>query len=1165
MVDEYVSGRFRLERRILKGDPKKGTPDLWQASDAGDLYYVKAWRKPSGDASDVKAMWNREVRSLMRLQSYPGAGELFVRLHHLDDDEKHYYAVLDGGRRLLLSQMLENRRLYDWMQNLFEVGRRRPLWEGMLRVAEALSILHREGTIHRSFSTASIFSGPEGKGDFRLSGFEWSIRVAGTDGGSGRPSQGNVLRAPELETGEYSAATDWHDFGIALAELFGLPQKNFKKISAFRDAINKLSTLNNAEKEVILQILHENPEHRLADDTSVVQALRDVVRNLNVATSGAGRSAILAVRLGAEVKLSQAIERATQGKVPTSDINGQHKWLVNDLRGDIRIVARPTPFPHYVLRGEHLEYKMREWNVDGNSTWNIGFCETAESCPHFTNDDQSYSLGERSLEVLKLPEVRRNFRAIRDRGTSWDKLFPFKVSKATLEPYLRDLHDFFSITQQLDTALTIAQIVPVELISYDRSLNDTEIEVTPKTEGDRDTLAQQLGLASPAQQLKEWLKLGAESVAVDDEDDPDRDEYALLTRRTLVSDSGSETDWYFSGAEPRESGPIYRFRTQGHPPVAPGTYYLAKNYGGTIAQIRRRFKAIEQMRSHESLLRTLANPVQMSRVRNEEPPPPRVPLELDQSKIDALNGVWQIQPLFAVQGPPGTGKTTLIKAFSDRLFAYDSSSQVLVTAHSHHTVDDVMKKVDEMFGDLPQRERPILVRLGSSATDAKSVPAITNKLLKDLMGSDMVSRAPDFIKERLAEVTIEGEGTSIPANDVRTMQLLIQDAANISFSTLNSSDLADLAARGRRFDWAVIEEAGKAHGFDMAAALELSHRLLLIGDHFQLPPYNAKLFERLLSEPLRVRLAIRSAGKFAPTLVDASLVDDDEEREPFEERCHRWEKMVRLFGTIFSTSLHAETGRARPAATLTDQHRMHPDIASIVGRIFYPDEASYDGTILKSPFETVSRFASDPPFSIRPDSWLPKPRVVWCDVPWIQRTEFAEGEKEGLFTSPIEARAVVDVLKSIEPIPGVDCSIQILSPYTNQLAEIRTMVEAARKRGELDHMFQPPFDLLLEKRLGASVDEFQGSEADVIIVSLVRNNGLPPWRSLGFLKEENRMNVLLSRAKHKLIIVGSWQFFNTRCDEQTAPDTEYRYVGNMMSVLARAKADGILAKVDAPK
>jgi len=71
-----------------------------------------------------------------------------------------------------------------------------------------------------------------------------------------------------------------------------------------------------------------------------------------------------------------------------------------------------------------------------------------------------------------------------------------------------------------------------------------------------------------------------------------------------------------------------------------------------------------------------------------------------------------------------------------------------------------------------------------------------------------------------------------------------------------------------------------------------------------------------------------------------------------------------------------------------------------------------------------------------------------------------------------------------------------------------------------------PFDLRRDKRLGATVDEFQGDEADVVIVSLVRNNALVPWKSVGFLKEANRMDVLLSRARHKLIIVGSWDFLH---------------------------------------
>jgi hypothetical protein len=54
------------------------------------------------------------------------------------------------------------------------------------------------------------------------------------------------------------------------------------------------------------------------------------------------------------------------------------------------------------------------------------------------------------------------------------------------------------------------------------------------------------------------------------------------------------------------------------------------------------------------------------------------------------------------------------------------------------------------------------------------------------------------------------------------------------------------------------------------------------------------------------------------------------------------------------------------------------------------------------------------------------------------------------------------------------------------------------------------------------VDSFQGNQADIIIVSLVRNNDR---LALGFLEEPSRLNVLLSRAERLLVLVGSWDFF----------------------------------------
>ena len=1157
-------GKYRLTRKIVRGDPKRGVPDLWQAEDLGDLYYAKLWSKSSGENFAIQALWNREVRGLMRLQGYPGASELFVKLRDLDADEKHFFAILDGGRRQLLSEMLKERSRYSSLVNLQEAVRRRPLWEGLMRVAHALTLLHREGTLHRALSPASIFVAPDGQGDFRLSGFEWSLRVAGPDGGSSRIGPNKLFTAPELDqsAGEYSAATDWYDFGLVAAELFGVPVKNIKKRSAIQGLVANLGNLRDSERQFISQLLDESPEKRLVDPVEVDQQLRQIILNLGTVTTAAVRELVLAARLGPEREISRTIEVVSERKALAHDPVSQRDWIRRDLQGDVRVIGRITPTPHYILKGQKLEYRIHNWSLNGVTTWDIGYCDSIERVPRLNSDDQQFSLGQRKIDVQLLPHVHRNVRSVRDRAAPWDRIFPIRIEKSNLPSNLRTVHEFFRITQQLDTVLTVAQICAVDILAVEKTANDTTIVVTPALEPERADLARFLNLDAPAEQVRDWFKLGAEAITSDDEEDPNQDRYSFLERRTIGSDTSSTT-WRFIRAEPHVSGPRYHFRTQGAVRTYEGRAYLARNHGGTLAQIRRRHKAIEEMRLFEGLLRLIASPQEVMHKNSDELPPPKADINLDNSKIKALERLWQTQPSFAIQGPPGTGKTTLIKAFADRLFHADSSAQILISAHSHHTVDDVRAKLLELFTHHDNHYKPIVLRLGAESDDEQSAEAVTEKLLKQLRQSEISLRLPDYLRDRLDAAVETGDKRSAEADtDVRTMQVLIQDAANLTFSTLNSPDLADLAERGRRFDWSIIEEAGKAHGFDMAMALQESHRLLLIGDHHQLPPFNVRRFTDLLGDPLKVRKAILTGAQFAPGLVDSSLVADEEGREPFVDRCVEWSKMVRLFEVIFTRSIH-DGGNGAPAAVLTDQHRMHPHIAELVGKVFYSDGVG--GTILNSPEETYRRFERPTPFSLAENSWLPMQRVVWCDVPWERKEEFAEGETEGLFASRPEADLVVKILEQIYPRGKETCELQILSPYKGQLDAIKGAIEHAYAAGRLDHMFSGPLDLRHGKRMGATVDEFQGSEADVVIVSLVRNNALVPWKSLGFLKEKNRMNVLLSRAKQKLIIVGSWDFFASRCNDKTSEYEEYAYISRLMKEMESAERAKTLARVRAPK
>lgn len=1165
MKTRILGDRYRLVKRILAGDGSRGVPELWTAQDAGDLYYIKLWKRQDGDLSDIKALWNRETRGFTRLQGYPGAGELFLRLHDLRAEADHYYAVLDGGQRLLLAEVLKDRAKWPWLHNLSEAGRRRDLWRGLLRIAEALSLLHAEGTLHRAVNPSAVFVSPEGQGDFRLSGFEWSLRIAGVDGAAA--SVGRVARflPPELQktNGEFSTATDWFDFGLLAVELLGVPLSNLRRLDGVRSSVAGLHTIRETERKLLLRLLHDNPEERVSDAQSFLLEIRDLVRSLTSVTAGHARNLILAIRLGPSVSLSRHIELASGRQAAAVNPLAQRDWVANDLRGNVRVTARAGSQPHFLLRGEKLEYRVRRWTQNGLQTWDIGYCENVETTHRASADDQHFGIGDRKLEVITLPNVARAVQSIRDRSAPWDTIFPFTESRGRLDGPLRDIHDFFRITQQLDTVLTASRICWVDVVDIRRSQHDTTIVVTPKEEADRSTLARHLELAAPAEQLHDWFSVGAEKIGAEDERDPKHDTYQLLERKTVDSE-GISVSWRFVSTEQHSSGPRYTLRCPGNVPISVRSFFLARNHGGTIAQIKRRHRAIEDLRSYESLLRLIADPRGNTRQNSDELPVGRANIPLDESKAEALTRLWQTQPSFAIQGPPGTGKTTLIRAFADRLGVSDPSSQILITAHSHHTVDDVRLKLSSMFASLPAHQRPVLLRLGAREPTEHDIAPVTIAVLRTLRESEMAKRMPAQLSKRLDDVvsnpSVQNEVAGV---DFRTMQLLIQDAANITLTTLNSIDLADLTERGRRFDWSIIEEAGKAHGFDMAAALSISHRLLMIGDHRQLPPFNSTIFKKLLGDPLRVQQAIKTGAQFAPTLVDVSIVEDEEGREGLVARCDKWRRMIDLFARVFEDSFAGEEQQQGPAATLTDQHRMHPHIANLVGRVFYPSDDS--GTILRTPADARRKFDKPAPFAIRPGSWLPKQRIVWCDVPWKQRKEFAPGETEGLFASPSETRAVVDVLDELRPSSAEPCELQILSPYNDQLDAIREAIQLARSKGRLKPMFESPFDLRVGKRSGATVDEFQGSEADIVIVSLVRNNALVPWKSVGFLKEATRMNVLLSRARHKLIIIGSWDFFSSRCSELTPPDEEYAYIGRMMSLVAEANQHGHLAREAAPQ
>ena len=204
--------------------------------------------------------------------------------------------------------------------------------------------------------------------------------------------------------------------------------------------------------------------------------------------------------------------------------------------------------------------------------------------------------------------------------------------------------------------------------------------------------------------------------------------------------------------------------------------------------------------------------------------------------------------------------------------------------------------------------------------------------------------------------------------------------------------------------------------------------------------------------------------------------------------------IARRFGHATSLMERLTKTDADGARALNAQYRMHPEISS------WPAREFYDGRVMNAPcVETRARPVGTP-------RWLPP--YVFVDV--------ADGAERGgrgkSKTNEREAQVACDVVARIrgDNDAAKVLSIVVITFYAAQVGRLR---EALSARGLRDVAVR-------------SVDSFQGSEADVVVCSAVRNN---PRFNVGFLADRRRLNVALTRAKHALVVVGSRETL-ARCD-----------------------------------
>ncbi|GBC00890.1 hypothetical protein RclHR1_00400004 [Rhizophagus clarus] len=127
--------------------------------------------------------------------------------------------------------------------------------------------------------------------------------------------------------------------------------------------------------------------------------------------------------------------------------------------------------------------------------------------------------------------------------------------------------------------------------------------------------------------------------------------------------------------------------------------------------------------------------------------------------------------------------------------------------------------------------------------------------------------------------------------------------------------------------------------------------------------------------------------------------------------------------------------------------------------------------------------------------------------------------------------------------------IAVLTPYSGQLIKIKDdlsksfAVEIDERDAENIADMEEEENNNIPKSLNQrvklrTVDNFQGEEAKIVIISLVRNSSGNKYSSIGFLKSKNRSNVLLSRAREGMYLIGNAKLMASKSEEMWAPVVE---------------------------
>ena len=550
-------------------------------------------------------------------------------------------------------------------------------------------------------------------------------------------------------------------------------------------------------------------------------------------------------------------------------------------------------------------------------------------------------------------------------------------------------------------------------------------------------------------------------------------------------------------------------------------------------------------------------------------------VSLNAQQREAFQKLINYGPLSLLQGPPGTGKTEFIAAFVHYLIEKQQVNNILLVSQSHEAVNTAAERIrqhclrlktpldvvrfsnregvvsdglKDVYSlaittekrELFNAESTYRVQALSQALGLQTeYLAVTTKLelslfkqldelinlsesLEDSSLTDedeaKVKKAYKELKEVIQstlneEYTININDNDIELHDIKGYVLNIlkedysirpdEEKKALALAKISRDMLEVLAtervnydeffARSRQlvtgtcvgigqhhiginenqYDWVIIDEAARSIASELAIAMQSGKRILLVGDHKQLPP--------LYTEPHKQALA-RKLGLKPESSKD--LLQSD-------------------FARAFESKYGAQAG-----AQLLTQYRMAKPIGDLVSTCFYDKELLTGNRNI-------------------PDIYIDVPKALHSTVTWLDTSKLGKAShhrsnKGYSLYNPAEADEIIHLLNDIadndnfirsltQQVKEGEPAIGVICMYAEQKRWLRKKFK--------EQVWEDSFKALIKID---TVDSYQGKENRIIILSITRS--CPELKS-GFLHLPNRINVALSRAMDKLVIVGASQMW----------------------------------------